>query len=248
MIKEELKEIFKNYEWKPSLQAVVESEFADSPEFAKPFEEKTGIQIVKLDDYRSDSGDHDLWFYDWHIQYKGYDLVLQWYCTYHSDNGIDWIQDDFAILQETKVIKSELRNFVETSIKKLSEKELEELVFWRPENWHGFDDDSEDVDGYVSSYATPIEQLLYEEQIYTKIGGKEIRVKSWKDGVELESVEINGGDHDGQARYHIVRFGDVYICFEGWYSSWGSDDYMDKYYQVFPKKNVIENTIWEKVE
>lgn len=121
---------------------------------------------------------------------------------------------------------------------KLTKKELEELLELKEAT---FDD------GSVEEIEIPITQFLMDEGYSTckYVNGKRIKqtLTHWN-GLEIELVGNNSVYHDGGPLDFVVRFGDIYIKFEGCYSSWGDSEYAEDYYQVFPKKKVVEITEW----
>lgn len=130
----------------------------------------------------------------------------------------------------------------------LSKKELDELVNWCPTTIKVGDVEVEIEDD--NEYGSLVEKLLQDGKyiyLYQMLDGKykDTKLPLWN-GLEYDVVHV-GDFYDGHETEHVVRFGETYVMFKGYYSSWNSSKYAEEYYQVYPEEKVVTITEWKKV-
>lgn len=84
------------------------------------------------------------------------------------------------------------------------------------------------------------DELLYDEV------SKEHKLALKGAGMDIELVDMDGHQHDGQIFGCILKIDGILIKVENWYSSWGSNSMWDNYYEVEPVEKTI--TVYKEVK
>lgn len=141
-------------------------------------------------------------------------------------------------------------------MRKLSKEELDAIINWEPKvgdiiPCKDYDRNLTDItieeDDELGSISI---QNLLKSDLY--IYRKRFYRPTHYNGLLYEIVADNSIYNDGGKTEIIVRFdhpeGELFVRFNGWYSSWDNCEYADSYKQVFPYTEIREIQYWGEEE